>query len=54
MSLAISREKKQELVKSYAEEFSRSQAAILTDYRGLPVTELWVITSIARKKGCFL
>jgi large subunit ribosomal protein L10 len=39
-SLAISKEKKQELVKSYTEEFSRSQAAILTDYRGLPVTEL--------------
>jgi large subunit ribosomal protein L10 len=38
--LAISKEKKQELVKSYTEEFSRSQAAILTDYRGLPVTEL--------------
>jgi large subunit ribosomal protein L10 len=38
--LAITKEKKQELVKSYAEEFSRSQAAILTDYRGLTVTEL--------------
>jgi large subunit ribosomal protein L10 len=39
-SLAISKEKKQELVKSYTEELSRSQAVILTDYRGLPVTEL--------------
>ena len=38
--MAITKEKKQELVKSYAEEFSRSQAAILTDYRGLTVTEL--------------
>jgi large subunit ribosomal protein L10 len=38
--LAISREKKQELVTSYVESFTRSRAAILTDYRGLSVASL--------------
>jgi len=51
MSLAISKEKKQELVKSYAEEFSRSQAAILTDYRGLPVAELNQLRNKMREVG---
>jgi large subunit ribosomal protein L10 len=51
MSLAISKEKKQELVKSYAEELSRSQAAILTDYRGLPVAELNQLRNKMREVG---
>jgi large subunit ribosomal protein L10 len=51
MSLAISKEKKQELVKSYAEAFSRSQAAFLTDYRGLPVTELNPLRNKMREAG---
>ena len=51
MSLAISKEKKQELVKSYAEEFSRSRAAFLTDYRGLPVIELNRLRNKMREAG---
>ena len=51
MSLAISKEKKQELVKNYAEQFSRSQAAILTDYRGLPVTEINRLRNKMREAG---
>jgi large subunit ribosomal protein L10 len=51
MNLAISKEKKQELVKSYAEELSRSQAAFLTDYRGLPVTELNRLRNKMREAG---
>jgi len=51
MSLAISREKKQELVKSYAEAFSRSQAAILTNYSGLPVAELNRLRNKMREAG---
>jgi large subunit ribosomal protein L10 len=51
MSLAISKEKKQELVKSYAEEFSRSQAAFLTGYRGLTVAELNRLRNKMREAG---
>jgi large subunit ribosomal protein L10 len=51
MSLAISKEKKQKLVKSYAEAISRSQAVILTDYRGLPVTELNQLRNKMREVG---
>jgi large subunit ribosomal protein L10 len=51
INLAISKEKKQELVKSYVEEFSRSQAAILTDYRGLSVTELNRLRNKMREAG---
>ena len=49
--MAISKEKKQELVKSYVEEFSRSQAAILTDYRGLSVAELNRLRNKMREAG---
>jgi large subunit ribosomal protein L10 len=38
--LAISREKKEELVASYVESFAQSHAAIMTDYRGLSVADL--------------
>jgi large subunit ribosomal protein L10 len=51
ISLAISKEKKQELVKSYAEAFSRSQAAIMTNYSGLPVTELNRLRNKMREAG---
>ena len=51
VNLAISKEKKQELVKSYVEEFSRSQAAILTDYRGLSVAELNRLRNKMREAG---
>jgi large subunit ribosomal protein L10 len=51
MNLAISREKKRELVESYTEKFSRSQAAFLTDYRGLPVAELNQLRNKMRETG---
>jgi large subunit ribosomal protein L10 len=38
--LAISREKKEEMVADYAEDLSRSRAMILTDYRGLTVANI--------------
>jgi large subunit ribosomal protein L10 len=44
-------EKKQELVKSYAEKFSRSQAAILTNYSGLSVIELNRLRNKMRETG---
>jgi large subunit ribosomal protein L10 len=51
INLAISKEKKQELVKSYVEEFSRSEAAILTDYRGLSVAEINRLRNKMREAG---
>ena len=51
MSLAISKEKKQEMVKSYAEAFSRSQAAIMTNYSGLSVAELNRLRNKMREAG---
>lgn len=44
--MPITREKKDELVAEYTEKFSRSQAAFLTHYRGLTVTE---ITDLRRR-----
>jgi large subunit ribosomal protein L10 len=38
--LAISKDKKVEMVADYADQLSRSQAMILTDYRGLTVAEI--------------
>ena len=38
--MAISRAKKEELVKQYVEQFNSSEAIIITDYRGLKVTDL--------------
>jgi large subunit ribosomal protein L10 len=38
--LAISREKKEEMVADYADNLSRSRAMILTDYRGLTVANI--------------
>jgi large subunit ribosomal protein L10 len=38
--LAISREKKEELVKSYVEKLKQSKGFILTDYRGLSVGQV--------------
>jgi large subunit ribosomal protein L10 len=37
--LAISREKKEELVSRYTDLFSRSRAAVLTDFRGLTMAD---------------
>lgn len=38
--MAVSREKKEELLSWYTDLFSRSRAAILTDYRGLAVADV--------------
>ena len=38
--MAISRKKKEQLVKGYVEQLSESSAIIITDYRGLTVPEL--------------
>lgn len=38
--MAISKDKKVEMVAEYADQMSRSQAMILTDYRGLTVAEI--------------
>ena len=38
--MPITRERKQELVAQLADELAQAQALILTDYRGLPVSEL--------------
>jgi large subunit ribosomal protein L10 len=38
--LAISREQKSEIVADYVEKLSRSQAMIVTDYRGLTVADI--------------
>ena len=46
--MAISKAKKEELLAGYREKLSRSQAAYLTDYRGLTVAE---ITQLRRKLG---
>ena len=38
--MAVSREKKEKLVSWYTDLFSRTRAAILTDYRGLTMAEI--------------
>ena len=38
--MAISRAQKEELVQNYVEQFNNSEALIITDYRGLTVSEL--------------
>lgn len=49
--MAISAEKKQELVAGYVEDLSRSQAVILTDYRGLSVANLQQLRGRLRQSG---
>jgi large subunit ribosomal protein L10 len=53
--LAISREKKEELVASYVESLTRSQAVILTDYRGLSVSDLQALrTKLRQLEGKYI
>lgn len=47
--MAISREKKEELVKEYVERLNESEAIIITDYRGLTVTQLQSLRAEIRK-----
>lgn len=49
--MAISREKKEQLVNSYADKFSRSNAIFLTDYRGLTVSEMETLRAKVREVG---
>ncbi len=48
--MAISREKKEAIVSEYTEKISRSQALILTEYRGLTVKQLEALRRDLR--GC--
>jgi large subunit ribosomal protein L10 len=47
--LAISKEKKTQMVADYVDKLSQSQAAILTDYRGLTVADLSDLRSRLRE-----
>jgi large subunit ribosomal protein L10 len=49
--LAISREKKEQLVADYVDKLSRSKAIFLTDYRGLTVLELEALRAKVRDAG---
>ena len=49
--MAISREKKAQLVSEYADIISRSSAIILTDYRGLTVPDLESLRAKLREAG---
>lgn len=50
--MAISREKKEEIVTNLVEKFSRSQALIMTDYRGLKVEEMRALRNRLREESC--
>lgn len=50
--MAISREKKEEIVADLVEKFSRSQALIMTDYRGLTVEEMKILRNRLREESC--
>ena len=49
--MAISREKKQQMVAGYVERVSRSEALIFTDYRGLTVAHLSELRQRLREVG---
>ncbi len=52
--MAISREKKEELVKEYVGRMNESDAIIITDYRGLQVVEIQELRMAIRKaEGSF-
>lgn len=46
--MAISREKKEQLVAEYVDQFSRSKAIFLTDYRGLTVSDIELLRAKIR------
>jgi len=50
--LAISKEKKEKIVADLVEKFSRSQALIMTDYRGLKVEEMRTLRNRLREESC--
>ena len=49
--MAISKEKKQQMVADYVDKLSQSQAAILTDYRGLTVADLSALRTRLREEN---
>lgn len=49
--MAISREKKEQLVADYVDKLSRSNAIFLTDYRGLTVSQLESLRIRVREAG---
>ena len=49
--MAISREKKEELVEGLAEKLGKSKAAVFTDYRGLTVEEINEVRDKLRDQG---
>jgi large subunit ribosomal protein L10 len=49
--LAVSREKKEQLVADYVDKLSRSNAVFLTDYRGLTVSEMETLRTKIREAG---
>ena len=52
--MAITREKKEELVQEYIERLNSSEAVIITDYRGLTVPEMQELRAEIRKvEGSF-
>jgi len=50
--LAITKEKKQELLAGYVDRMSNSQAIILTEYRGLTVASITELRRRMRELGC--
>lgn len=50
--MAISKEKKEKIVADLVEEFARSQALIMTDYRGLRVEEMRTLRNRLREESC--
>ncbi|HID89215.1 MAG TPA: 50S ribosomal protein L10 [Anaerolineae bacterium] len=49
--MAISRERKEELIQQYVERLNQSQGVILADYRGLRVVEMEQLRRAARESG---
>lgn len=47
--MAITKERKQELVQSYAEMLSQSQGVIFTDYRGLTASQIQIVRNKLRE-----
>lgn len=50
--MAISKEKKRQIVADLEEKLSRSQALIMTDYRGLKVSELMSLRNRLEEESC--
>jgi len=49
--LALTKEQKEQIVAKYVEKFSKSQALILADYRGMTVANLTSLRSRLRESG---